>query len=53
VVANTALTYTPFIARIRENTVTGMLQGAGLAGIWHHSRAHSFFAYRRGLDAAE
>jgi hypothetical protein len=36
-----------FIARLRENTVTGMLQGAGLAGVWHHSRAHSFFAYRR------
>jgi len=36
-----------FIARIRENTVTGMLQAAGLAGDWHHSRAHAFFAYRR------
>jgi len=36
-----------FIARIRENTVTGMLQAAGLAGVWHHSRAHAFFAYRR------
>ena len=36
-----------FIARIRENTVCGMLQGAGLAGVWHHSRAHAFFAYRR------
>jgi hypothetical protein len=36
-----------FIARIRENTVTGMLQASGLAGVWHHSRAHSFFAYRR------
>lgn len=36
-----------FIARIRENTVCGMLQGAGLAGVWHHSRAHDFFAYRR------
>jgi hypothetical protein len=36
-----------FIGRIRENTVTGMLQGAGLAGVCHHSRAHSFFAYRR------
>jgi len=36
-----------FIARVRENTVTGMLQAAGLAGDWHHSRAHSFFAYRR------
>ncbi|MBA3808581.1 MAG: transposase, partial [Solirubrobacterales bacterium] len=36
-----------FIARIRENTVTGMLQASGLAGVWHHSRAHAFFAYRR------
>jgi len=36
-----------FIARIRENTVCGMLQAAGLAGVWHHSRAHDFFAYRR------
>lgn len=36
-----------FIARIRENTVCGMLQAAGLAGVWHHSRAHAFFAYRR------
>ena len=36
-----------FIARIRDNTVTGMLQAAGLAGVWHHSRAHDFFAYRR------
>jgi len=24
-----------------------MLQAAGLAGSWHHSRAHDFFAYRR------
>jgi hypothetical protein len=24
-----------------------MLQAAGLAGEWHHSRAHDFFAYRR------
>jgi hypothetical protein len=35
------------IARIRDCTVTGMLQGAGLAGEWHHSRAHDFFARRR------
>ncbi len=35
------------VARIRDCTVTGMLQGAGLAGVWHHSRAHDFFARRR------
>jgi hypothetical protein len=29
--------------RIRDCTVTGMLQ----AGVWHHSRAYDFFAYRR------
>lgn len=36
-----------FTGRIRDCTVTGMLQAAGLAGVWHHSRAHDFFAYRR------
>jgi hypothetical protein len=36
-----------FIARVRDCTVTGMLQGAGLAGQWHHSRAHDFFARAR------
>ena len=35
------------VARIRDCTVTGMLQAAGLAGEWHHSRAHDFFARRR------
>jgi len=35
-----------FVGRIRDCTVTGMLQAAGLAGEWHHSRAHDFFAYR-------
>lgn len=35
------------VARVRDCTVTGMLQGAGLAGEWHHSRAHDFFARRR------
>jgi len=34
------------VARVRDCTVTGMLQGAGLAGVWHHSRAHDFFARR-------
>ena len=33
-----------FTGRVRDCTVTGMLQGVGLAGEWHHSRAHDFFA---------
>jgi hypothetical protein len=36
-----------FVGRIRDCTVTGMLQAAGLAGVWHHSRAHDFFARAR------
>lgn len=36
-----------FVGRIRDCTITGMLQAAGLAGEWHHSRAHDFFARRR------
>ena len=36
-----------FVGRVRDCTVTGMLQAAGLAGCWHHSRAHDFFARRR------
>ena len=35
------------VGRIRDCTVSGMLQAAGLAGSWHHSRAHDFFARRR------
>ena len=48
-----------FVGRVRDCTVTGMLQAAGLAGEWHHSRAHDFFARRRwdpdqlGLALAE
>jgi hypothetical protein len=34
------------IGRVRDCTVTGMLEAAGLAGVWHHSRAHDFFAAR-------
>jgi len=41
-----------FVGRIRDCTVTGMLQAAGLAGTWHHSRAHDFFA-RRHWDPDE
>ena len=36
-----------FVGRVRDCTVTGMLQAAGVAGCWHHSRAHDFFARRR------
>jgi hypothetical protein len=35
------------VGRVRDCTVTGMLQAAGLAGEWHHGRAHDFFARRR------
>ena len=35
------------VARVRDRTVTGMLQAAGLGGVWHHSRAHDFFARHR------
>ena len=35
-----------FVGRIRDCTITGMLQASGLAGEWHHSRAHDFFARR-------
>jgi hypothetical protein len=39
--------FTGFILRPVQRTVCGMLTGAGLAGIWHHSRAHRFFANTR------
>ena len=39
--------FTGFILRPVERTVCGMLTGAGLAGIWHHSRAHRFFSDTR------
>jgi DDE superfamily endonuclease len=35
------------LTRVRERTVTGMLIAAGLAGSWHHSRAHRFFSRAR------
>jgi hypothetical protein len=38
---------TGLIARPANRTVCGMLAGAGLAGVWHHSRAHRFFATAR------
>ena len=39
--------FTGFILRPVERTVCGMLTGAGLAGLWHHSRAHRFFSDTR------
>lgn len=47
------------IAGSGKRTVTGMLSGAGLARLWHHSRAHHLFAYARwspdqlGLELAK
>src|SRR5690242_11158293 len=35
------------IAIPQRRTITGMLTGAGLAGIWHHSRAYWFFGRAR------
>src|SRR4051812_48480696 len=35
------------VARPAHRTVCGMLAGAGLAGVWHHSRAHRFFTTAR------
>lgn len=35
------------VTRTRDRTVCGMLQAVGRAGVWHHSRAHDFFARRR------
>jgi hypothetical protein len=47
----TAPTFTTFallaaglVARPAGRTVCGMLAGAGLERVWHHSRAHRFFA---------
>lgn len=36
-----------FVAQIGRHTVTGCLQAAGLAGVWHHARAHRFFSQAR------
>ena len=35
------------IAQTRRRTVCGMLTGAGLDQVWHHSRAHRFFTNAR------
>jgi hypothetical protein len=42
-----ALLAAGLIARPAGRTVCGMLAGAGLARVWHHSRAHRFFAGAR------
>ena len=36
-----------FLCRVGDHTVTGMLIGARLGGVWHHSRGHDFFARAR------
>ena len=38
---------TGFLAQTRRRTVCGMLLGAGLERLWHHARAHRFFAGAR------
>lgn len=35
------------LTRVQSRTVTGMLVASGLAGRWHHSRAHRFFSRAR------
>jgi hypothetical protein len=35
------------IAAAQRRTITGMLTGAGLAGMWHHGRAYWFFGHAR------
>ena len=40
------------IAQTRRRTVCGMLTGAGLDQVWHHSRAHRLFTtVRWSVDA--
>ncbi|MGA2929740.1 MAG: transposase, partial [Solirubrobacteraceae bacterium] len=35
------------LCRVGEHSVCGMLRGARLARVWHHSRAHAFFSERK------
>jgi len=35
------------ISQTGLRTVTGMLVGARLSGIWHHARCHRFFSNAR------
>ena len=41
-----------FIARVGEHTVTRCLVACGMAGSWHHSRAHRFFSRARSARPA-
>lgn len=50
----TARTFPTFVALVTgpiaapaRRTVCGMLTAAGMGGVWHHSRAHRFFATAR------
>jgi hypothetical protein len=49
--APTFQTFTMLVAGLLAQpvarTVCGMLTGAGLARVWHHSRAHRFFSHAR------
>ena len=36
-----------FLCRVGEHSVCGMLQAVRLERVWHHSRAHAFFAERK------
>ncbi|QOW31956.1 transposase [Nocardia seriolae] len=54
----TAPTFTTFtmlvaglFAQPATRTVCGMLTGAGLARVWHHTRAHRFFSAARWYPA--
>src|SRR5829696_6268338 len=38
---------TGFVGQTGRRTVCGMLTGVGLGRVWHHARAHRFFAGAR------
>ena len=40
------------VAQPARRTVCGMLVGAGLAPVWHHSRAHWFWASPRNVETS-
>lgn len=45
--ATFAALVTGFVRQTGAHTVCGMLTGAGLERVWHHSRAHRFFSQAR------
>jgi DDE superfamily endonuclease len=45
--ATFAALVTGFVRQTAAHTVCGMLTGAGLERVWHHSRAHRFFSDAR------